>query len=335
MDSKSIWPVLGHITRFGVAFSLIGYFWYTGKFDISSVVIAMEQPNLLISSFFLLLISMFIAVERWYALLEATGVKCSKSLAIRLTFIGTFFSVALPGALGGDVVKAYYLARGRERKTALIMTVFFDRLLGLYTMILVAASASIVVIGVNTFGEPEVWWSPTLKGLAIFLIVAFIVFTIAIALLLSPYVERISLVRVLLKKLQSYQFFNNIYESLRAYRGKKLYVGKALLFSLISQFFGYCSLYLLALSLKIQALNFFHYLFVLPVCFFINAIPLAPGGLGVGEVGFGKIFGLFGSDQGVALAVLYHIVYFLIALGIGGVVYLFSGKQLKEMSKTV
>ena len=71
----------------------------------------------------------------------------------------------------------------------------------------------------------------------------------------------------------------------------------------------------------------------IPVCFLINAIPLAPGGLGVGEAGFRTIFLLFGSEEGAELSILFHVIFFMLALGLGGLVYLLSDVSKEKIKK--
>ena len=60
------------------------------------------------------------------------------------------------------------------------------------------------------------------------------------------------------------------------------------------------------------------------VCLQSCHIPLAPGGLGVGEAGFQGIFLLFGSHQGAEAAILFHAIFFILAIGVGGLIYLVS-----------
>jgi uncharacterized protein (TIRG00374 family) len=329
--NKEKWfPILGHVFRIGIAIAIITYFWFSGYFDFKSIGNALEKVDLLFLSFVFLLVCILIAVERWHILLQAIEVDCDRGLATRLTFIGTFFSVALPGTLGGDAVKAYYLARGRDNKTALVTTVILDRVIGLYTMIAVAAIASVFVLGVNLLIEKQSWWSPGLSALAVFLIVLFCIASLAGFFLLSSRFNKTRLMQFFLTKGPFHKVINKVYQAIYHYRSRMAFIRRALFFSLISQFFGYLSIYVLAIALVIEELEFVHYLFVLPVCFVINAIPLAPGGLGVGEAGFGKVFNLFGSAQGIELAILYHLVFFFIALGIGGIIYMLSGKALKQ-----
>src|SRR5207248_3844739 len=49
------------------------------------------------------------------------------------------YNTFLPGAVGGDAVKAYCLARSQERRTVAVATVLFDRLLGLWALVLLVA----------------------------------------------------------------------------------------------------------------------------------------------------------------------------------------------------
>ena len=60
------------------------------------------------------------------------------------------------------------------------------------------------------------------------------------------------------------------------------------------------------------------------VCLQSCHIPLAPGGLGVGEAGFQGIFLLFGSHQGAEAAILFHAIFFILAIGVGGLIYIVS-----------
>jgi uncharacterized membrane protein YbhN (UPF0104 family) len=69
---------------------------------------------------------------RWYFLVRAQGLPFTLGGALRLGFTGYFVSTFIPGAtLGGDVVKAAFLARQQDRRTVAVATVLIDRLVGL------------------------------------------------------------------------------------------------------------------------------------------------------------------------------------------------------------
>jgi uncharacterized membrane protein YbhN (UPF0104 family) len=69
---------------------------------------------------------------RWYFLVRAQGLSFTLNGALRLGFMGYFVSTFIPGAtLGGDVIKAAFLARQQDRRTVAVATVLIDRLVGL------------------------------------------------------------------------------------------------------------------------------------------------------------------------------------------------------------
>jgi uncharacterized protein (TIRG00374 family) len=58
-----------------------------------------------------------------------------------LTLIGLFFNNFLPGAAGGDLVKGYYLLRGRDDKLNLGFSILVDRLMGAVSILSVGLVA--------------------------------------------------------------------------------------------------------------------------------------------------------------------------------------------------
>ena len=51
------------------------------------------------------------------------------------------FNLVIPGAVGGDLIKAAYLVRMRIRKTQAIASMVIDRILGLLALFILAAIA--------------------------------------------------------------------------------------------------------------------------------------------------------------------------------------------------
>ncbi|MDI9402185.1 MAG: lysylphosphatidylglycerol synthase transmembrane domain-containing protein [Verrucomicrobiota bacterium] len=76
---------------------------------------------------------------RWHLLLKAQEISVRFRKTFQITMIGQFFNGFLLGSTGGDVLKAWYGTRETEKsKTEAITTVFVDRLLGLFSMLLFA-----------------------------------------------------------------------------------------------------------------------------------------------------------------------------------------------------
>lgn len=86
---------------------------------------------------------------RWWWLLRTAGLEVSFSRAMRLTMVGQFFNVCMPGTTGGDFMKAYYAARNSGQKEAAVMSVVMDRLLGLVGLVVMAA-----LVGLFTLEDP-------------------------------------------------------------------------------------------------------------------------------------------------------------------------------------
>lgn len=76
---------------------------------------------------------------RWYLLVRALHLPFTLRNAIRLGLVGSFYNTYLPGSIGGDFVKAFFIARGHpDRRAAAVATVFADRFFGLFGLILFA-----------------------------------------------------------------------------------------------------------------------------------------------------------------------------------------------------
>jgi len=76
---------------------------------------------------------------RWFLLVRAQDLPFTLRNAFRLGLVGYFFNIFLPGAVGGDLVKAAFIAREQKRRTVAISTVLMDRAIGLLGLVAMAA----------------------------------------------------------------------------------------------------------------------------------------------------------------------------------------------------
>ncbi|MBX9624408.1 MAG: flippase-like domain-containing protein [Gemmataceae bacterium] len=89
----------------------------------------------------LLVLCTSIQYARWYVLVRALDLPFTPRNAARLGLVGTFYNVFLPGSIGGDLVKAYFIAKDSPgRRAAAVATVVADRLVGLFGLIWFAAA---------------------------------------------------------------------------------------------------------------------------------------------------------------------------------------------------
>ena len=77
------------------------------------------------------LVAVSCTAMRWRLLMMVQQIVLDKPSVIRLTFLGEFFNHFLPGSVGGDAVKAYYVMRRTGRKGATLVSVFANRFVGL------------------------------------------------------------------------------------------------------------------------------------------------------------------------------------------------------------
>ena len=78
---------------------------------------------------------------RWFVLVRALDLPFALPNAFRLGLIGCFYNAFLPGSVGGDLMKAYYIARDTPgKRAAAVATVVSDRLVGLFGLLWFSAA---------------------------------------------------------------------------------------------------------------------------------------------------------------------------------------------------
>ena len=97
-----------------VAATLIGWLIRSGVLKMGALSIFLERPILLVADLSLFAFAVMMGTLRWRALLVLAGAKIPLGRAIQLQLTALFFNVVIPGNVGGDVVKALYVAREQE-----------------------------------------------------------------------------------------------------------------------------------------------------------------------------------------------------------------------------
>ncbi len=98
------------------------------------------HPFIFLLSLLAMAATIILGVLRWRMVLRVHGLELSFGRACEISFVAHFFNSFLLGSTGGDLMKAYYAAREtHHKKTEAVSTVFVDRLIGLWAMLLFAA----------------------------------------------------------------------------------------------------------------------------------------------------------------------------------------------------
>ncbi len=83
---------------------------------------------------------------QWHVLLRASGVALKRRTTFRFYFVGLFFNNFLPANIGGDVVKVFDVAKQGSDPYQVIAVTMLDRLLGVFSLCLLACLADVILI---------------------------------------------------------------------------------------------------------------------------------------------------------------------------------------------
>lgn len=274
-------------------------------------------PLTIASGLGLILVNFIIISERWRLLLSTQKITAAAWPTFKLTLIGNFFNFAMPGGVGGDVVKAFYFAKENPNSRVVALTsVVIDRVLGLFAMILLAFMVMIADL-------EHILKTPTLFTLFIFISALALGFLIALFLVFSEFIYRKGWIHKVIDVLPLRTKLHKIYESLYLYGQNKKVLFWVLLLSLVAQFASVCFLALVGKAAQFDV-RLITYLLVAPLGFMATAIPISPAGVGVGQAAFYFLFNLYlqkDTEIGPTVITAFQVATFFVSL-LGAVFYL-------------
>jgi len=267
-----------------------------------------------------------IVAWRWQILLGAAGVQTPWRNALRLCFVGYFFNNVMPGLTGGDLVRAVLVTRGMQvHRTRAAMSVLVDRLLGLFSLLLLAG---VVLLFLDL---PQGQEGPA-RRLALVRQGVFLILGAAVlgaAVWLSRRGRRWFRIDALLRRLPARELVAKVDGAITVYRERPAAVAAALGLSLFLQVCGILSFWATGRALG-AGLGLDQQFVIFPVVQTVSSVPVAPAGWGVGEWLYGKFFQWFGAPYtlGVAASILFRLTT-QVGFGLlGGLVWLLARKQV-------
>jgi uncharacterized protein (TIRG00374 family) len=261
------------------------------------------SPLNLATAFFFLVLSSLFCTARWLILARAQGLQLDFKDLFSLTMIGNFFNTFMPGSVGGDVMKAWYIA-GKEpqKRTKAVFTVLFDRVLGLSVIISYAAFTLV-------FFSHWLAQRPQLQAVALSVWVFTLIFITGALVFFFPPFWKTSVLKKLLAFIRKSKKLSHLVESTLLYQnhGKQLFLALLLsAFSILSSnYFYFYEGNLLSIPLSLV-----QYFVIVPLAVTASAVPLLPGGIGTGQVAFFTLFkwmGVENPEQGATLCTLVQI----------------------------
>lgn len=243
---------------------------------------------------------------RFKWLLAAQGIRVSYRECLKLTFAGNFLNFATPlGSHAGDAFKAYFASLHTQHKTEAATTVVLDRIIGLGTLLAVAA-----IITLMAPGDRLAVLRPYVLGLLV-------VGAVGAAAYFSPLVRKYSLPDSWLARVPALLHLRRIDDAARRLAGRgKILVG-AVFLTVLLQALALTAYFIVAVALALEAplsryFEFFAYFYAGTL---VQALPGPPQGLGTVELTYRYFFSPYGSpSQIVCMALAIRIVVLICAL---------------------
>ena len=304
--------------------SILIYLVQSGRLNFEKLFLFQEAPEILAIMFGILIFLVVpMASIRWWLLLRAIGIRVNPRQAFVLTWIGNFFNTTLPGAVTGDVVKGYYVikALNEEGRTKSFMTLLIDRFVGLSGLIVIAFFALV-------FNFELIISQERLHSLAGIIVALFVGTMFFYTIALYPFKENHDPFLRLFQIMPGSKFSIKVYTAFKSFQHQKKTLFLTLLLSmcihtLISLIFIQVS-HLIGIKEMELATQFF----IMPIGLITVAIPIAPGGIGIGHVAFESLYQLVGLSGGADIFNLFIIVQLAVFL-LGGIPYFLYNSNYK------
>jgi uncharacterized membrane protein YbhN (UPF0104 family) len=272
---KSILLIIKLLVSFFLLYTLISRVGYKTILDSVKGI----SPLIVISSSVIYIIATYVSAVRWRLL---TFSKLPTRKLFILYMIGSFFNTILPGIIGGDAVKAYYLYRETGNPGISMASVFMDRYVGFISLMLIALLA--LPFGLTYIKGTEIeYLFPTV-------VIAFVAGSIGFFRLRVG-----SGVKILRE-------FYSFFDAYKKIKETSPVIIKTLLLSGIIQLMGMFSVYLITAGLN-APVPLLSILLFIPIIVTVSMLPLSISGLGIREAGFVILFGKIGIRPEVAMSI--------------------------------
>jgi len=307
--------------KIGIAFILIWYLFKSGRLRSESLLRLSHLDSLpfLTLSAFAFLFSQVLSSARIIFLLKIIEIRLKFIQSFKLTMIGNFFNMAIPGTVGGDIVKGFYLARNEETyKGRSSGIVIIDRVIGLLGLLLIGFVSTVYLSkkysSILIPYQYELWGILAISIVVLGLFVSFII------------IGKNKLVRKKLREIAfrifRQGFFYNMMEGFSAVTKKRRYLIYAFLMSIVVQGISLTGLLnLVNLTDEIMP-DMIALVAISSIVMLLGVIPITPGNIGWTELLATFGWSAIGSQGGAEIFLSWRIITVICSL-LGGIFYLF------------
>jgi uncharacterized protein (TIRG00374 family) len=272
---------------------------------------------------------------RWWLLLRTQSIFIDLAAAVRLNFLGWFYNNFMPGSVGGDLLRAWYITKHTEKRFEAALSVFVDRVVGLFSTLIIASFFYILFIRSQAEKVTFTGLGGSLESLLEYKWFVISIILILVVILCGMLLHRKG--RILLQKtwfyikIHSLRVFEKCKNAFIVYSGKPLTILAAFLLTVSLQITVITSFWFLGKSLGITVSLRYYYVFF-TLTWVLGALPISVGGAGVVE---GTLYFLFvnfagvGEEMAFALIMCQRTIWMLASLP-GAVIHLVGAHLPKD-----
>jgi hypothetical protein len=324
------------LLQWGVLLAIIAYLLFDIHRNRSFAELWSEPKrwDLLAIAAALTLAMALITFIRWYWLMRALDLPVTLRDAIRLGFIGYLLNFVSVGAVGGDLFKAILTARQCPgRRTEAVATVVVDRVLGLYSILLLATGA---ILFTGCWHAPA---SVELQGICRATFIATAIGTGGVFLMMLPDFTGGALARRLEKIPKIGLVIERLAHAMRIYRSKPGVMLAALGASLVGQGLVPLAYFLVASGLLDVHPSLASHYVIVPLLTTFSVLPMPAAGLGAIEWVMDYLYlhvtaavqgvTLPQKNLGVMVSLGYRVVTLVVAM-VGVCYYMAARREVAE-----
>lgn len=290
------------ISRIAISFIAIGlivYFLHDKIESAFSILLTQVEWRWFAIALILYVAANLLQAIRLLIILKVHQIHMTVKESFYLNFVGLFFNLFLPSAVGGDIVKAYYAYKHSGKKIESTSAVIQDRLTGFLALMTLAVIA--LAIYSRELNDAHV-------ERIIFLFLGIFLF-LFLFVSSKRFARKFKFLAHLIPSLHWRQRLHDLYHALYDYKKHKLILFGSIGLSFVIQSAFILVHYFTALSLGANISIWIFFLLV-PVIAIASMAP-SLGGLGVREAGVIFFFSRFmSSDRALALSLLLDLLIY-------------------------
>ena len=303
------------IIKFCVSLGLIVWIFHSIDFEEFRVTLTSLPGAFLIYASVLILLQIPILAYRWFCILNAFHEQPEWKMLCKATYVGIFFNQALPGSVGGDLVRIMQLHGNGVSLRNSANSVILERLSGLYALVILMVIISSIV-------------APMLPDQSLVIPILALLGLVTLGFILLAYADQ------LVPGWRPFIFIKKALASIRIDYLKVLKSPGTIVYTLILGVIGWSlnlwAIYILGVGIGIDiplaAFFFFGGLSVLA-----SVLPISMAGWGVREGAMVALFGLMEvpSLHAMSLSVTFGVLMLLTSLP-AGILWLRSDERSKQ-----